>query len=53
MNVFKDTNSEVRGLSEYASDTGIVIVIIRSSALLPTASSGLATENLIDRLWVL
>lgn len=34
MNVVKEINSEVGGLSKHTSDTGVVIVIIRFSALL-------------------
>lgn len=41
MDVGEEINSEVRGLSEYTSDTGRVTAIIRLSAL-PTVSSGLA-----------
>lgn len=40
----KEVNSEVRALSKYTSDAGVVIVIIRFSAL-PTVSSGLAGVN--------
>ncbi len=52
MNIVKEVNCEVRALSKHTSDAGVVIVIIRFSAL-PTVSSGLARENLIDWLWVL
>lgn len=41
MVVGKEMHSEVGGLSKYTSDAGVVIVIIRFSAL-PTVSSGLA-----------
>lgn len=38
MNVVKEINSEVTGLSKYTSDTDVVIVIIRFSALLAVSS---------------
>lgn len=37
MNMVKEITTEVRGLSKYTSDAGIVIVIIRFSAL-PTVT---------------